>query len=264
MRWPKTIVLFVALVITGPLAIAQSKKDIIAAQSSAMDSMARVMDQQHALILKATEVIGLYKDSLEARDKAVVVMRQRCDSLRTVCMKVSREKDDLVNQRRICSGKLQRSGPGTQRYTCITPFSISGLSDTLSLEFAGPDLLSSVITFRIISWKGDEIYRAPIELLKPEELTADPALQRCALETRILAFFQDRRFSFPPIDAQRDAEHDEKLAAGVGYAVDRSTWDAIRFDAYTSSFTFPVDARASRTIAYSRKLSKVVELGPAE
>ncbi|MFN8350704.1 MAG: hypothetical protein U0U25_04490 [Flavobacteriales bacterium] len=256
--------LVVTLLLLGTVSSAQSKKDIIAAQSSAMDSMERVMDQQHVMILKATEVIGLYKDSLEARDKALVVMRQRCDSLRTVCMKVSREKDDLVNQRRICAGKLQRTGTSTQRYICSTPFSISGLSDTLSLEFAGPDLLSSVITFRIISWKGDELYRAPIELLRPEELTADPALQRCAQETRILAFFQDRRFSFPPIDAQRDAEHSENIAAGVSYAVDRSTWDAIRFDAYTSSFTFPVDARASRTIAYSRKLSKVVELGPAE
>ena len=98
----------VTLLLLGTVSSAQSKKDIIAAQSSAMDSMARVMDQQHAMILKATEVIGLYKDSLEARDKALVVMRQRCDSLRTVCMKVSREKDDLVNQRRICAGKLQR------------------------------------------------------------------------------------------------------------------------------------------------------------
>lgn len=262
MRRPYRTLLFAGVLIVSSSATAQSKKELIAAQSSAMDSMERVMDQQHAMILKATEVIGLYKDSLKACDKALLLSRERCDSLRTAYLKVSREKDDLVNQRRISSGKLQRTGTSTQRYTCVTLFSISGLSDTLSLEFAGPDLLSSVITFRIISWKGQEIYRSTIELLRPEELTADPALQRCALETRILLFFQDRRFSFPPIDAQRDAEHTAKTAAGSSYSVDQATWDAIRFDAYTSSFPFGADE--SRTIAFSRKLDKVVELSPAE
>ena len=41
----------------GMSSVAQSKNDIIAAQSSAMDTMERVMDMQHEHILKATERI---------------------------------------------------------------------------------------------------------------------------------------------------------------------------------------------------------------
>jgi len=264
MRFTLRSVFTISLLFVGAFTTAQSKKDIIAAQSSVMDSMERVMDKQQAMIVKAADEIGRFKDRLEASDLALSHARERFDSLRiasgAACTKLTREKDDLVNQRRISSGRLQRTGVDMQRITCTTPFSIQGLSDTLSLEFAGPDLLSSVITFRVIDWRGDEIYRTPIELLRPEELTVDEALQRCDMQSRILAFFQDRRFSFPPIDPLRDADHTNKAASGSRYSIDQPTWEALRLDAYTSAFTFPIGATESRTIAYSRKLNKVVYL----
>jgi hypothetical protein len=199
MRFSLLHVPLVLALFNGISVSAQSKKEVIAAQGSAMDSLVRGMDQQHELLLKAKERIEQDQDRIDAYEASLKRERARYDSLHTACgvayTALSKEKDDLVNQRRASPGRLVRAGPDLQRYLCYTPFSISGLSDTLAVEFAGPDLISSVITFRIISWTGDELYRTPIEMLRSEELTADEALQRCSIETRILTFFQDRWFS---------------------------------------------------------------------
>jgi hypothetical protein len=249
-------------------AIAQSRKEIITAQGTALDSVTHVMEQQHLAILKATERINQLDGELTASERALERERMRLDSVRAASGlaygKLLRERDSLFVQHRVVSGRLLRFGSGRAGYTCVMPFSMSALPDTLVLEVAGPDLISAVFTFRIIDWRGEEIYHAPVELLREEEMMAEEALQRCAIEARITAFFRNSRFSYPPIDPQRDTDQANELATGSSYAIDKPTWDALRFDAYTSAFTFPIGSTESRTIAFSRKLNNVVDLTPVQ
>lgn len=246
---------------------AQSKKDIITAQSAVLDSITRIADQQHEAILEATDRIRQLDADLAASNKALERERMRMDSVRAASGlaygNLLRERDSLYVQHRVVENKLRRLGNGQMGYTCVMPFSMRSLPDTLVLEAAGPDLLSAVITFRIIDWRGNEIYHTPVELQREEEIMEDEKLQRCALEARILAFFQDRRFAYPPIGAERDRQHARAVAAGERFGITPDEWDALRFDAHTCAFTFPISASESRVIAYSTQLKRVVELDAA-
>ncbi|HMU13804.1 MAG: hypothetical protein JST41_10925 [Bacteroidetes bacterium] len=190
--------------------------------------------------------------------------RARTDSLRQASSlaygKLLRERDSLFVQHRTVDHKLKRLGNGQLGYTCVMPFSMRSLSDTFVLEVAGPDLLSAVFTFRIVDWRGQEIHRAPVELLRTEEVMEDERLQRCAIEARIQAFFQSNRFAYPPIGPERDRQHARGLDRGDRYAISPDEWNALRFDAHTCAFTFPVDEASSHTIAYSAKMKRVVRL----
>ena len=243
---------------------AQSKKDIIAAQGAALDSITHIADQQHSLILQATERINALTGELETSQAGYRRERERNDSLRLASGlaygKLLRERDSLFVQHRTVENRLRRLGNGQQGYICVMPFSMRSLQDTLVLERAGPDLLSAVFTFRIIDWRGQEIYSAPVELQRDEEVMEDERLQRCALEARILAFFQDRRFAYPPIDPERDRQHSQAVAGGARYTISPEEWNALRFDAHSCAFSFPVNATTSHTIAYSAKMKCVVRL----
>ena len=94
----------------------------------------------------------------------------------------------------------------------------------------------------------------------PEEVLLDEGKLRLLITIRVQAFFQDKRLQYPPIDTPRDRKHNGDRANGMTYALDDTAWDALRFDAHTCSFTYPVNEHDSRTIAYSSKLKKVVRL----
>lgn len=264
MRRVVRIVIVMAAVLQAGSAVAQSKKEIIATQSVVLDSITHVAQQQHAAILQATERIQALNTDLDACRASLRAEHERNDSLRRASSMaygtLLRERDSLFVQHRTVENRLRRLVNGQQGYVCVMPFSMRGLSDTLALEQAGPDMLSAVFTFRIIDWRGQEIYSAPVELQRDEEVMDDDRLQRCALEARILAFFQDRRFEYPPIGPERDRQHSQAIANGTYYSISPDEWNALLFDAHSCAFSFPVNAKTSHTVAYSAKLKRVVRL----
>ena len=258
--------LFLVSVLAGLSSVGQSKKEIIAAQGTALDSITRIAEEQHDAILKATDRIQQLTGDLESCNTSLRLERSRIDSVRQASGlaygKLLRERDSLYVQHRIVSERPQWLSNGLQGFTCVMPFSMRSLPDTLALTFSGSDALTSVITFRIIDWRGMEIHKETVELLKQEELVQDEEKQRLLISLRVQGFFQGKRFHFPPIDAPRDRKHTEDRANGTTYALDDTAWDALRADSHSCSFTYPVNEHESRTIAYSSKLKRVVRLDP--
>lgn len=216
--------------------IAQTKKAIIAAQDSALDSLGRIAGQQHMAILKATEHIENLNHDLSGCQAALMTALDRFDSLRTATRlaynDLLRERDALYLRQRTVTSSMVHLGQDLQGYTCVMPFTSMDKMDTLALTFSGTDLLSSVINFRIINWRGVEIYKEPIELLKQEEISKEEEIQRLLIASRILAFFQDNRFHY------------------TSTGPDDNTW----------SFTYSVNEQHSRTVAFSQKQKAVVRL----
>lgn len=264
MRTDVGVAVAMAAALQAASVVAQTRKEVIATQGAALDSITHIAEQQHAAILQATERIQSLNTDLDACRASLRAVRERNDSLRLASSMaygtLLRERDSLFVQHRTVVNRLRRLGNGQQGYICVMPFSMRSLPDTLVLEQAGPDLLSAVFTFRIIDWRGQEIYSAPVELQRDEEVMEDERLQRCALEARILAFFQDRRFAYPPIDPERDRQHSQAVAGGARYTISLEEWNALRFDAHSCAFSFPVNATTSHTIAYSAKMKCVVRL----
>ncbi len=90
---------FLMSVLAWVAATGQSKKEIIAAQGSALDSISRIAEQQHEAILKATVHIEQLSAKLKTCGTALRDTQDRVDSLRRASSlayaALKRERDSL-------------------------------------------------------------------------------------------------------------------------------------------------------------------------
>lgn len=179
------LLLIVASCLTLP-SIAQSKKDIIAAQSTAMDTMEQVMDKQHELILKATERIEDLMQQITDLKFDLEVVTVANDTLRS----------QLAHQKKITHAeRVSRPyltipssdlGKGLiDRRSALVHFSSSEDLDHVILETKGVDLLSGITTLRVFDPERELIFEQNIETTTIDELDSDPELQRCIISRRL-------------------------------------------------------------------------------
>lgn len=182
---PRTLLLSLFFMSFVP-ALSQTKKDIIAAQSTTIDSLLSVCEQQHTLLLKAqtriedlTELSSTLKSKLD-RNKVVN------DTLQS---HLERQKK-LTYNAQVARPFLTRptkdpTNGVLDRREAYIHFSSAEHLDHVILETKGVDLLTGITTLKILGSEYDLLLELAIETTDVSELDLDPALQHCIVSNRL-------------------------------------------------------------------------------
>lgn len=170
----------------GMPSFAQSKKDIIAAQNTTMDSLLSICEQQHTLVLNAQQRIEeLLKQSSELKlDLEVVTVAN--DTLQS---QLALQKKVTYASRVSCPFLSTPSSDPERglidRRGALIYFSSTEEPDNVILETKGVDLLTCITTLRVYDPSRELIFEQNIETTTMDELDSDPELQRCIISRRL-------------------------------------------------------------------------------
>lgn len=136
-------------------------------------------------------------------------------------------------------------------------FSDPAVPDQFVLQLRGPQVVSGQLLFCIISGKGDTLRQ---EVLPARLLLDDPTLrdnasasvrdQQVSILRGMNHFFAPGCFVQPAVAA----------AATQPAGLDAQAWNGLRNDPAAVGFNYPSNEGSERRLAFSRRLSKVVEL----
>lgn len=136
-------------------------------------------------------------------------------------------------------------------------FSNNNAEDTFSLTLIGNKISAAQITFTITNNKGVILYKEnfPSEalldygLLEVSEKPTEKDKENYLLK-RMDTFFEPKDFSTPAIKPNADYEPQYS---------NKTIWDALQQDSTSVGFDYLLYEESGRSIAYSKKLKKVVE-----
>ena len=168
------------------VASAQTKKDIIAAQNSAIDSIFSVCEKQHSVILKAQERIeDLMQQNTNLKlDLEVVTVAN--DTLRSQLAQQKKITYAARVSRPFLSAPTSDFAKGLiDRRDALIYFSSSEQLDHVTLETKGVDVLTAITTLRVFDPDRELIFEQNIETTTLDELDSDPLLQRCVIARRL-------------------------------------------------------------------------------
>lgn len=187
MRHPHSLSLSTIALLLGCFsAFGQTKKDIIAAQSVAIDSIFAVAEQQHAVILKAQQRIEeLIQQNQELKlDLEVVTVAN--DTLRSQLAQQKKITYAARVSRPFLSAPTSDFAKGLiDRRDALIYFSSSEQLDHVTLETKGVDVLTAITTLRVFDPDRELIFEQNIETTTLDELDSDPLLQRCVIARRL-------------------------------------------------------------------------------
>mgnify|MGYP006253084003 CR=1 FL=1 len=135
-------------------------------------------------------------------------------------------------------------------------FSNSTNKDTFKLKVKGDDILKSRIFFTITTSKGDVIHTESFDgyslidyRLTEEKANPNDDDRRAYIQQRMQHFFDDENFLVPAIKAEEEFESQYS---------NKAFWEDIKNDNNAVGFYYLIGEEDGRSIAYSKKMKKVV------
>ena len=176
----------VALLFGGPPVFCQTKKDIIAAQSVALESISSICELQHELILKAQVKI----EELLAQNADLKKKHTRSEVRNdTLSKQLARQKEltyvAQVSRPFIGTPTKDPANGLLDRREALIHFSSTDRLDRVVVETNGVDLLTAVTTLRIFDPDGRQLYEQALETTDMDELDLTTELQRCIVSHRL-------------------------------------------------------------------------------
>ena len=194
--------LFIAVVFTCP---AQTKKEVIATQSAALDSILALAEKQHDAIVAATARIEDLQDHVTELDKRLARQQSEKDTL---------QKELLAQKDLLRTSRLLRPVFGTpsrdmdhgviERREAHVLFSSLDRYDLIVIETKGTELLTGITTLRILDADERLLHEQEVETTSLDELDQADDLQRCIVSRRLSEMCAPG--SFVPVARSRSGE----------------------------------------------------------
>jgi hypothetical protein len=125
--------------------------------------------------------------------------------------------------------------------------------DTFILKLTGQNIIDGMITFEIVQSSSKIIYKSEfkaVELIGYDYSEEKRFSKKEYILKRMNEFFNETNFTYPAISKNEKYDSDYS---------DKKNWEEIKADSSAIGFTFLLGEENSKSIAYSKKIKKVIE-----